>query len=132
MTLHTLQSWNVFLQPAASGGNRMTGPLFRVDGEVYQKVEMTCEDLKASPDGDQTKDVSRFHGKHKGEGVTLNPILERADSDQSSKYLTLHATRDQFQRAWPQAEQFFALKRQHDPEALFQNEFYRNCGRDQR
>jgi len=37
----------------------------------------------------------------------------------------LHATIEQFYRAYPQAQQFFKLKRQYDPEELFQNEWYR-------
>jgi FAD/FMN-containing dehydrogenase len=37
----------------------------------------------------------------------------------------LHATLEQFYRAYPQAPQFFKLKRQYDPEDLFQNEWYR-------
>jgi FAD/FMN-containing dehydrogenase len=36
----------------------------------------------------------------------------------------LHATVEQFRRAYPQADRFFALKRQYDPDELFQNEFY--------
>lgn len=37
----------------------------------------------------------------------------------------LHATTGQFQRAYPQAREFFALKRRYDPDELFQNQFYR-------
>ena len=40
----------------------------------------------------------------------------------------LHATPDQFRRAYPQAEAFFKLKRKYDPHELFQNEFYRKYG----
>ena len=40
----------------------------------------------------------------------------------------LHATIEQFNRAYPQAQQFFKLKRQYDPEELFQNEWYRKYG----
>ena len=36
----------------------------------------------------------------------------------------LHATREQFYRAYLQAERFFALKRKHDPDEVFQNQFY--------
>jgi FAD/FMN-containing dehydrogenase len=36
----------------------------------------------------------------------------------------LHATREQFYRAYPQAHDFFTLKRKYDPGELFQNEFY--------
>jgi FAD/FMN-containing dehydrogenase len=41
----------------------------------------------------------------------------------------LHATVEQFHRAYPQAHIFFDRKRQHDPEELFQNQFYRRYGR---
>lgn len=37
----------------------------------------------------------------------------------------LHATPEQFRAAYPSAKAFFDLKRKHDPEELFQNEFYR-------
>lgn len=41
----------------------------------------------------------------------------------------LHATPEQFQQAYPQAARFFELKRQHDPDELFQNQFSRKYGR---
>jgi FAD/FMN-containing dehydrogenase len=37
----------------------------------------------------------------------------------------LHASAQQFHRAYPQAARFFELKRLHDPEETFQNLFYR-------
>jgi len=37
----------------------------------------------------------------------------------------LHATREQFYRAYPMAENFFKLKREYDPEEIFQNQFYK-------
>src|SRR5947209_6397635 len=36
----------------------------------------------------------------------------------------LHATPEQFHRAYPQSEEFFRLKRQYDPQETFQNQFY--------
>jgi FAD/FMN-containing dehydrogenase len=36
----------------------------------------------------------------------------------------LHATPEQFDRAYPQGSEFFDLKRKHDPGELFQNQFY--------
>jgi FAD/FMN-containing dehydrogenase len=42
----------------------------------------------------------------------------------------LHATPQQFHRAYPQAAEFFRLKRKHDPEGLFQNEFSLQYGGD--
>ncbi len=40
----------------------------------------------------------------------------------------LHASREQFLRAYPNAEEFFRRKRVHDPTELFQNRFYRTYG----
>jgi FAD/FMN-containing dehydrogenase len=41
----------------------------------------------------------------------------------------LHATPEQFAEAYPQAKDFFALKRKYDPDELFQNEFYLKYGK---
>ena len=41
----------------------------------------------------------------------------------------LHATREQFFRAYPQATRFFELKRRYDPNELFQNQLYVKYGR---
>jgi FAD/FMN-containing dehydrogenase len=41
----------------------------------------------------------------------------------------LHATPDRFQRAYPQATQFFQLKRKYDPNEVFQNYFYTKYGK---
>ena len=40
----------------------------------------------------------------------------------------LHATVDQFRRAYPMSDKFFALKRKYDPGGVFQNEFYLKYG----
>jgi FAD/FMN-containing dehydrogenase len=40
----------------------------------------------------------------------------------------LHATPEQFARAYPQGAEFFALKRKYDPDELFQNEFFLRYG----
>jgi len=41
----------------------------------------------------------------------------------------LHATKEQFFRAYPQAATFFERKRQYDPAEIFQNQFYMKYGR---
>jgi FAD/FMN-containing dehydrogenase len=40
----------------------------------------------------------------------------------------LHATCEQFHRAYRQADAFFALKRKYDPNEIFQNQFYLKYG----
>jgi FAD/FMN-containing dehydrogenase len=42
----------------------------------------------------------------------------------------LHATPAQFHRAYPQATGFFGLKRQYDPQELFQNQLYLKYGKE--
>ncbi len=53
-------------------------------------------------------------------------LIEAALSHGGRYYLPyrLHATPAQFRRAYPQADEFFALKLKYDPEELFQNQFY--------
>jgi FAD/FMN-containing dehydrogenase len=41
----------------------------------------------------------------------------------------LHATKAQFDKAYPQAASFFERKRRYDPEEIFQNQFYLKYGR---
>ncbi|WP_339381441.1 D-arabinono-1,4-lactone oxidase [Brasilonema bromeliae] len=41
----------------------------------------------------------------------------------------LHATKEQFARAYPQAQEFFALKRKYDSKEVFQNQFYLKYGK---
>ena len=59
------------------------------------------------------------------------PLIQAALDCGGRYYLPyrLHATDEQFRAAYPQAKAFFELKRKHDPEELFQNEFYRRLGR---
>jgi FAD/FMN-containing dehydrogenase len=44
----------------------------------------------------------------------------------------LHATPEQFRRAYPRCDSFFALKRKFDPDQVFQNQFYLKYGAQQR
>ncbi|HEX5103330.1 MAG TPA: hypothetical protein VFV87_05945, partial [Pirellulaceae bacterium] len=43
----------------------------------------------------------------------------------------LHATPEQFARAYPQGREFFELKSKYDPEKLFQSEFYLEYGKQE-
>ena len=54
-------------------------------------------------------------------------LIDRALAHGGRYYLPyrLHATPEQFDRAYPQATRFFELKQQNDPEELFQNQFWR-------
>lgn len=53
-------------------------------------------------------------------------LIDAAIQHDGSYYLTyrLHATVEQFDRAYPQGSDFFMKKREYDPGELFQNHFY--------
>jgi hypothetical protein len=53
-------------------------------------------------------------------------LIEGAISLNGTYYLPyrLHATREQFQKAYPQANEFFLLKKKYDTSELFNNKFY--------
>ena len=75
--------------------------ILTVDGQVERPLRLTFADLEALPDPAQVRDVSRFHPNRRGDGVTLDAILERAGVLPSANYLTLHADRDDFHVSVP-------------------------------
>jgi DMSO/TMAO reductase YedYZ molybdopterin-dependent catalytic subunit len=75
--------------------------LLLVNGAVEQPLELRFDDLSALPATSQVPDVSRFHPKRQGDGVSLEAILERARPRPEANYLTLHADRDNFHVSVP-------------------------------
>jgi len=53
-------------------------------------------------------------------------IIDAAISFKGTYYLPyrLHATKEQMNRSYPQAKEFFLLKKKYDPSEIFQNKFY--------
>ncbi|MFP6685450.1 MAG: FAD-binding oxidoreductase, partial [Polyangiaceae bacterium] len=63
---------------------------------------------------------------------TLTRSLIDAAIEHGGRYYLpyrLHATVEQFHRAYPQARAFFEAKRRHDPDELFQNQLYLKYGK---
>ena len=58
-------------------------------------------------------------------------LIDAAIEHEGRYYLPyrLHATREQFDRAYPRSREFFDRKREYDPEELFQNHFYLKYGK---
>jgi FAD/FMN-containing dehydrogenase len=86
-------------------------------------------------DGDMASFVMLFNQPRTPEGdkpmqKLTSELIDAALALRGRYYLPyrLHATREQFQRAYPQAQRFFDLKRRYDPDELFQNEFYAKYG----
>jgi DMSO/TMAO reductase YedYZ molybdopterin-dependent catalytic subunit len=72
-----------------------------IDGLVERPLRLTLDDLDALPEPARVADVSRFHPKRRGDGVTLEAILERAGARPEANYATLHADRDDFHVSVP-------------------------------
>ena len=53
------------------------------------------------PESARIPDVSRFHPKRQGDGVTLEALLDRAGVRPEANYVTLHADRDDFHVSVP-------------------------------
>jgi DMSO/TMAO reductase YedYZ molybdopterin-dependent catalytic subunit len=70
--------------------------ILTVEGAVERPLRLTFVDLEGLPDQAQIHDVSRFHPTRKGDGVALDAILDHAGVHSSAKYVTLHATQDDF------------------------------------
>lgn len=75
--------------------------LVRVDGLVENPLALSFADLRALPESDQVRDVSRFHPERRGDGVLLEALLSRARPRPEANYLTLHAGRDDFHVSIP-------------------------------
>jgi hypothetical protein len=78
--------------------------ILHIDGEVAHPLDLTYDDLAALPAADQVIDVSRFHPKRQGDGVTLESLLSKSIPGAGATYLTLHATADDFHASIPLAE----------------------------
>ncbi len=79
----------------------MTAPLLTIDGEVESPVSLAFPDLAAFPAEQQITDVSRIDPKRQGDAVTLAGLLARVKPKASAKYLTLHASTDDFHASIP-------------------------------
>lgn len=59
-------------------------------------------------------------------GKMTRDLIDAVHTLKGTYYLPyrLHASRDQFKRIYPSAEDFFLQKRRFDPSEIFQNKFY--------
>src|SRR5690349_3640501 len=76
-------------------------PLLKIDGEVQRPATLSFEDLAALADDAQVPDVSRIDAKRKGGAVRLAGLLALVEPKTSARYLTLHASRDDFHASIP-------------------------------
>jgi FAD/FMN-containing dehydrogenase len=80
--------------------------------------------------------VMNLHVTHNPQGiekaaVDFRRIIDRAIARGGSYFLTYHrwATRQQVDACYPQMAEFLQLKKKHDPDEIFQSDWYRHYAR---
>ena len=81
----------------------MPQPTLTIDGQVESPATLGFADLAALDADAQVADVSRIDPKRQGDAVTLAGLLVRVRPAASVRYLTLHASRDDFHASMPLA-----------------------------
>ncbi|HUY93035.1 MAG TPA: molybdopterin-dependent oxidoreductase [Pirellulales bacterium] len=75
--------------------------LLRIDGDVERTLALSFADLAAVDARRQIDDVSRSDPKRRGGAVQLSALLELAGVRPSARYITLHASSDDFHASLP-------------------------------
>lgn len=75
--------------------------LLQIDGEVERTLALSFDDLAAIDVRHQVADVSRLDVKRRGDAVRLAGLLELAGVRTSARYITLHASSDDFHASIP-------------------------------
>ena len=75
--------------------------LLRVDGDVDRPAELSLDDLSAIDAAHQVADAGTLSPNRKGAAVSLMGLLELVGARPSAKYLTLHASADDFHASVP-------------------------------
>jgi len=75
--------------------------LLQIDGDVERTLALSFADLAAIDARHQVADVSRLDPKRRGDAVRLAGLLELAGVRPSARYITLHASSDDFHASIP-------------------------------
>lgn len=81
----------------------MTQPTLTIDGEIESPARLSYDDLAAVGAEFQVADVSSLDSQRKGDAVKLAGLLARVRPKPSARYLTLHASKDDFHASIPLA-----------------------------
>jgi len=102
---------------------------------TVRSIEQDDDTLLRYADGPMMSLVMLFYEQRDAAGdakmaAMTRDLIDAALEAGGCYYLPyrLHATRQQFRRAYPQCDEFFAVKRGFDPDDLFQNRFYLKYG----
>jgi DMSO/TMAO reductase YedYZ molybdopterin-dependent catalytic subunit len=72
-----------------------------IDGEVDHPLALAFEDLAAFAAESQVRDVRRIDSKRQGDALKFAAIVERARPRAAVRYVTLHASKDDFHASIP-------------------------------
>ena len=75
--------------------------LLKIDGDVERTLALSFDDLAAIDARRQVADVSRLDPKRRGDAVQLSALLEMAGVRPAARYITLHASSDDFHASIP-------------------------------
>ncbi|MBT6157793.1 MAG: molybdopterin-dependent oxidoreductase [Planctomycetaceae bacterium] len=75
--------------------------LVRVEGQVEQPLELSQADFSAFAEEEQVRDVSQIDARRKGDGVTLESVLQRVRPRSSATHLTMSSSLDGFSASVP-------------------------------
>ncbi len=75
--------------------------LLSVEGLVARPLHLSWEDLAAFDPAVQVANLERLHPKRPGDAVRLSALLQLAGVHSEAKYLTLHASTDDFHASVP-------------------------------
>ena len=95
----------------------MSDLLLTIDGDVESPLSLSFADLSAFPQEHQLADISQIDAKRQGQAITLAGLLERVKPRPTAKYLTLHASTDDFHASIPLdavRDRAFLIYRLHD------------------
>lgn len=73
----------------------------KIDGAVERPTTFSFDDLTRLDEAQQVRDVSRLDPKRSGDAVRLEGLLAAAGMQPAARWLTLHATADDFHASIP-------------------------------
>ena len=76
-------------------------PTLIIEGDVEAPASLSFDDLAALPESSQVRDVSRLDAKRQGDAVRFAALLELVRPRAGVRYLTLHASTDDFHASIP-------------------------------
>lgn len=79
----------------------MNEPQLTIDGEVDSPTVLSFKALGALPEAAQVRDVSQLDPKRQGDAVRLAALVDLVRPKPGVRYLTLHATADDFHASIP-------------------------------